>query len=64
MGNIILNDKLKRAVDGAPSQIRTLKLMTPPPPRPPSLTPRAWSGPQNENSIQYVLYILFVRTHT
>ena len=61
MGNIILIDKLEPAVDGAPSQICTLKFMTP---APQSLTLRAWSRPQNENSIQYVLYLLFLRTHT
>ena len=26
--------------------------------------PRAWPWQQNENSVQYVFYLLFVRTHT
>ena len=56
--------KLECAVDEAPSQIPTLKFLTPPPPpAPPSPTPGAWSQQQNENSVQYVFYLLFVRTH-
>ena len=34
------------------------------PPAPPSPTPGAWSRQQNENSVQYFFYLLFVRTHT
>ena len=30
----------------------------------PQSTPGAWPQQQNENSVQYVFYILFVRTHT
>ena len=33
-------------------------------PAPTSPTPRAWPQQQNENSVQYVFYLLFVRTHT
>ena len=34
------------------------------PPAPPSPTPGAWPQQQNENSVRYVFYLLFVRTHT
>ena len=52
--------KLERAVDG-----RHLKspCYSFDPPAPPSPTPGAWSWQQNENSVQYVLFLLFVRTH-
>ena len=50
---------LERAVDGAPSQIPRLKFLTPPAPH-----PGASPWQQNENSAQYVFYLLFVRTHT
>ena len=48
--------KLERAVDGAPSQIPTLRFMTPPAPCSPT--------PGYDHSVQYVFYLLFVRTHT
>ena len=57
------NSKLEHPVDGAPSQIPTLKLLTPPPITQES-HPGAWPWQQNENSVQYVFYLLFVRTHT
>ena len=56
------NQELERAVDGAPLQILTLKFLTPP--APPSPTPGALFQHQNENSVQFVFYLLFVRTHT
>ena len=56
-----IKKKLERAVDGAPSQIPTLKFLTPPSPTSP--TP-GHDLQQNENSVRYVLYLLFVRTHT
>ena len=56
-----LQYQLERAVDGAPSQTPTLKFLTPSTPSP---IPGPWSRQQNENSVQYVFYLLFVRTHT
>ena len=44
------------------SQIPTLNSFTHP--APPSPTPGAWPQQRNENSVQYVFYLLFVRTHT
>ena len=58
MGNIILNDKLKRAVDGAPSQIRTLKLMTPPPPPAPQVSPLG-HGPGLRMKILFNMFYIF-----
>ena len=52
-------DKLECAVDGAPSQIPTLKFLTHPAPQVPTLG----HEPSN-NSVQYLFYLLFVRTHT
>ena len=34
------------------------------PPAPPSPTPGAWPQQDNEKSVQYVFYLLFVRMHT
>ena len=55
--------KLERAADGAPSQIPTQNFLNPSTPATPSPTPGAWSRHQNKNPVQYVLYLLFVRTH-
>ena len=54
--------QLECAVDGAPSQIPVLKFVTHP--APPCPTHAAWLQQQNENSVQYVFYLLFGRTHT
>ena len=43
--------KLERAVDGTPSQIPTLKVLTPSTPKP---TPGALPRRQNESSVRYV----------
>ena len=56
------NDKLECAVDGAPLQVPTPKFLTQPAPLSP--THGAWPQHPNENSVQYVFYHLFVRTHT
>ena len=58
----IFNGILESAVDGAPSQIPTLKFLTPPSTH--KSNPGARLQQQNENSVQYVFYLLFVRTHT
>ena len=52
-------DKIECTVDGVPSQIPIFD-----PPITPSPTLGAWPEQQNENSVQYVFYLLFVRTHT
>ena len=55
--------KLERAVDGAPSQIPTLKFLTPPAPRSP--TPGHDLG--NRMKIlfnMFSIFFIFVRTHT
>ena len=59
---VMLHIKLERAVDGAPSHIPMLKFLTPQ--NTPKSHPGAWPWQQNENSVQYVFYLLFVRTHT
>ena len=53
--------KLERAVDEAPSQIPTLKFLTTHSTH--KSHPEAWPWQQIENSVQYVFYLLFVRTH-
>ena len=58
--NLIFKIELECAVDGAQSQIPMLKLLTPSTPK---STPGAWPRQQNENSIQYVFYLLLVRIH-
>ena len=59
----VLPTKLTRACShGAPSQIPTLKFFDSA--STPQFHPGAWPWQQNENSVQYVFYLLFVRTHT
>ena len=54
-GSQILNRKLERAADGAPSQIPTLKFFTPP--APPSSTPG--HDPSNRMKILFNLFSIF-----
>ena len=58
----VLMTKLECTIDWAPLQIPTLTFLTHP--APPSPTPGAWTQQQNENYVQYIFYLLFVRTHT
>ena len=44
--------------------IHHTNIFDPPPPAPPSPTPEACPRQHNENFVLYVLYLLFVRTHT
>ena len=56
-------DKLECAVDGAPSQIPTLKFLNHPAPKVPHLGHDSSNRLIIDSSVQYVFYLLFVRTH-
>ena len=62
MQPVTITKSTRTLVDGAASQIPTLKFL--PTSAPPSSIPGAWPQQQNENYVQYVFYLSFVRTHT